>query len=112
MTLRPVLRDVALVCLAVAAGWWARSAGTPVLAQHSTSSSRSDSDAALAFQMFGTGNETALALFNPANRVLYVYERAAQGNSNISCTYSYAIPNPGNPIQRENCKPGDLLQQH
>jgi len=113
MSPRPAIRDLALIGLALAIGWWARGAGTPVLAQRSTSSSSSRTgDSTLAFQMFGAGNDAALAVYNPTNRVLYVYQHANLGNSNVSCTYSYAIPNPGAPIERENCKPGDLLPQH
>jgi hypothetical protein len=117
MRLHSVLRDVALVCLAVAIGWWARGAGSPVLAQRapSSSSSRSSSsasDADLAFQLFGSGYDSALAAYNPSNRVLYVYQHVAQGNSSVNCTYSYSIPNPGAPIQRHNCEPGDLVPQH
>ena len=118
MRMRSVVRDLVLLCLAVAIGWWARSANTAVMAQHSGSSSSPSSrgggatgDPGLAFQMFGTGPNAALALYNPGNRTLYVYERAANGNSQVSCTYSYSIANPGAQIQRNNCPVGELVPQ-
>ena len=119
MRVRSVVRDLALLCLAVAIGWWARSANTAVMAQHSSSSSSSSSrggtasgDAGLAFQMFGTGPDAALTLYNPGNRTLYVYERAGGGNSVVNCTYSFTIANPGAAIRRENCPVGELVPQH
>jgi hypothetical protein len=117
MRLRSVVRDLVLLCLAVSIGWWLRGAGTAVLAQHSNSSSSSHgsssaSDSNLAFQMIGAGPDAALALYNPANRTLYVYNRIGAGNSLVSCSYSYTIANPGAAIKRDNCPIGELVPQY
>ena len=103
MRLRSVLRDLALLCLAVAVGWWVRGAETTVLAQ------RSSSDAALVFQLTGIGSQQSLAVFNPQNHTLYVYPRIGEGNSHISCEYSFTIANPGLAIDRQNCPVGEQV---
>jgi len=110
MRLRSVLRDLVLVCLAVSIGWWLRGAGTTVLAQRSSSSSSargsSGTDASLAFQFNGSGPQQSLAVYNPGNHTLYVYPRVGQGNSHISCEYSFTIDRPGAPMERQNCPVG------
>jgi hypothetical protein len=107
--LRSVLRDLVLVCAAVAVGWWVRGAGTTVLARGESSST---TEGNLAFQLTGVAPETALTLYNPGNHTLYVYPRISQANSHISCGYSFSIPSPGGPIERSNCPMGELLPQH
>jgi hypothetical protein len=102
MRVGSVVRGLALVCLAVAVGWWARAAGTTVLAQKSSRGS----DAGLEFQMTGAGPQAALTVYNPGNRTLYVYQRIGEGNSHISCSYSFTVSNPGGPIERANCPVG------
>jgi hypothetical protein len=114
MRIRPVLRDLALVCVAVSIGWWARNADRPVLAQHSNSSwrgSSSSSDADLAFQFIGVGPSAAMAVYNSANRTVYVYSEVGKGNASVDCTYSFTIANPGAPIRRGNCPVGELAPQ-
>jgi hypothetical protein len=106
MRLPSVVRDLMLVCFAVAIGWWARGAGTAVLARSEASSTTEDN---LAFQLSGVAPETALTVYNPGNHTLYVYPRVGQGNSHISCGYSFSIPRPGAPIDRSNCPAGDFL---
>jgi hypothetical protein len=120
MRVRSVVRDLVLLCLAVAIGWWGRGADTAVLAQHSSSTSSSSSRGGtatadpltLAFQMTGNGPDAALTLYNPGNRTLYVYERAGAGNSVVNCTYSFAIASPGAAIRRDNCAVGDLIPKY
>ncbi len=110
MSLRCVIRDLAFLCLAIAVGWWARDAGKTVWASSSSSASRG-SDAGLDFQMMGAGPQAALTVYNPGNRTLYVYQRIGEGNSNISCSYSFTVSNPGGPIQRANCPVGEQVPQ-
>jgi hypothetical protein len=114
MRVESVVRGLALVCLAVAVGWWARGASSPVLAQKSSSSSSSSrgGDAGLEFQLTGAGPQAMLTVYNPENRTLYVYQRIGEGGSNISCSYRFTVSNPGGPIQRSNCQVGDLLPPH
>ena len=105
------LRGLVLMCAAVAVGWWAKGAGTPVLAQRSgSSSSSSRSGEGLEFQMSGAGPAAVLTVFNPGNRTLYVYQRIGEGNSHISCSYSFTVSAPGAPIDRENCAVGEQVQ--
>jgi len=112
MRSRSAIRDLALVCLAVAVGWWVRGAGTTVLAQRSSSSSSSrGGDSNLAFQVTGAGPDALLTVYNPDNRTLYMYPRIGLGNSHISCAYSFTVANPGAPIERANCPVGDQVPQ-
>ena len=111
MRVHPVIRDLTVVAIAVSAGWWLRSAGTPVLAQRSSSSSSSSrgADAGLEFQLSSGGPQASLTVYNPENNTLYVYPRVGQGNSNISCEYSLTVARPGGPIQRTNCPVGEQV---
>jgi hypothetical protein len=107
MRVGSVIRDLALVCVAVAVGWWWRGAGTTVLAQHSSSSSSArGGDGTLAFQVTGAGPDALLTVYNPDNHTLYMYPRIGSGNSYIGCSYSFKVGNPGAAIQRENCPVG------
>jgi hypothetical protein len=106
MRVGSVVRDLALVCLAVAVGWWLRGAGTTVLAQRSGGSS-----SALAFQMAGTGPDALLTVYNPDSRTLYMYPRIGAGSSTINCAYSFKVWSPGAPLERENCPMGELTPQ-
>jgi hypothetical protein len=113
MRLGSVVRGLALLGLAVAVGWWARGGGTTVLAQKSSSSSSargSDADSNLAFQFVGAGSQQSLAIYNPDNRTLYVYPRVGEGNSHVSCEYSFSITRPGAAIDRQNCPVGDQVR--
>jgi hypothetical protein len=113
--LRSVAGNTALLCLAVAGGWWGRGAGVAVLAGSSDSSSSSSresgGDANLAFQLVGNGPQQSLTMFNPDNHTLYVYPRVTEGNSHISCEYSFTVTRPGAAIDRKNCTVGDQVQQ-
>jgi hypothetical protein len=115
MRLRSVVRDLALVSLAIAVGWWWRGAGSPVLAQRSASSSSSRGssgpDMNLAFQLNGGEPQQSLAVYSPDTHTLYIYPRVGVGNSYINCEYSLTILVPGAPIQRQNCPIGDQLPQ-
>lgn len=107
-----VVRDLALLCLAVAVGWWWRGVGMTVLAQRSGgSSSARGGDSTLAFQMTGTGPDALLSVYNPENRTLYMYPRIGAGSSTVNCAYSLKVPSPGAPLQRENCPVGGLMPQ-
>ena len=101
-----VIRDLALLCLAVAVGWWWRGAGTAVLAQRSGGSSST-----LAFQMTGVGPDALLTVYNADSHTLYMYPRIGAGSSTVNCAYSFKVPSPGAPLQRENCPVGGLMPQ-
>jgi hypothetical protein len=106
MRVRAVVRDLALLCLAVAAGWWVRGAGTAVYAQHSGGSSGAN----LAFQLVGAGPQQSLTVYNPDNRTLYVYSHINDGDSHVSCYNSFTLERLGGPIDRQNCAVGELVR--
>ena len=108
MESRGLIREVVLVAVALAVGWWLRGTETSVLAQRSSSSStaRYATDGSLGFQ-FGDGNpQQSLTIYNPTNHTLYVYPRVGTGNAHISCEYALRIGTPGGPIDRQNCAVG------
>lgn len=105
MSLRSVIRDLALLCLAIPVGWWGGDAGKDCVASSSSSTSRG-SDAWLEFQMMGAGPQAALTAYNPGKRTLYVYQRIGEGNSNISCSYSFTVSNPGGPSSGRTVRSG------
>ena len=112
MRLHPVVRDLALVGIAVSVGWWLRDAGTAVLAQRSNddaSSSTARGGDGLAFQLSGVGPGASLTVYNAANHTLYVYPSVGLGNSHINCQFSLTVSNPGAPIDRQNCPIGSRV---
>ncbi|HUD22018.1 MAG TPA: hypothetical protein VMQ60_04175 [Acidobacteriaceae bacterium] len=115
VNLRSVVRDLAVVCVAVAVGWWGRDAGNPVLAQRSNSSSTSrgmsTGDSSLAFQFDSGAPQQSLSVYDPASRTIFVYPRVGVGNTYINCEYSLTITVPGAPIQRQNCPIGEQVPQ-
>jgi hypothetical protein len=110
MRLRSVFRDLTLVCLAIAVGWWGRDAGKTVLAQHTSTSSRGMS-ADFAFQLDSGGPQQSLSVYDPATHTIFVYPRVGVGNTYINCEYRLMITAPGAPIQRQNCPIGDQTPQ-
>jgi hypothetical protein len=102
MTLRPILRDLALLAFAAALGWWAHGA----TAVHADTVSRYPDN--LGFQFGGTGVEGSLTVYSPAEHRLYVYPAAA-GSSHINCLFSLKLDRVGGPIERSNCAPGSAF---
>lgn len=100
MQARKVLRDVALVALAAALGWWCHPAA--VHAQRGIEGN-------LDFQFMPGGDQLSLSIYSPADRTIYVYPRVGTGNANVSCEYMFHVHQPGGAIQRENCRPGTVL---
>ena len=80
-----------------------------MLAQRSSSASSSHGDDNLAFQIGGIGQDTALTVYNPVSRTLYVYPRVATGNTHINCEFSFTVTVPGAPIERKNCPIGEQV---
>ena len=104
---RGLVRDVLLVMVALAVGWWTRGAQTTVLASPSSSSSSAySSDGSLGFQLGNGSPQESLTIYSPENHTLYVYPRVGTGNAHISCEYSLRIERPGGPIDRQNCPVG------
>jgi hypothetical protein len=108
-----LLRDVLLLAVAGALGWWARGgADARVFAQRSSSSSASRGATTggdtLAFQFGGTEMHDSLTVYSPTDHTLYVYP-AALSNSHINCAFSLYVEKPGGPIERTNCPIGSLF---
>ena len=111
-------RPTLLVAVAAfAAGYAAHthSAGRlPVFQAQAEAQSRGASGASasrepLEFQLSGVGPATALTVWNPVDKNLYVYQGINSGGSHISCSFSLQITRPGAPIDRQNCPVGSLL---
>ena len=105
MRLGSVVRDLALVCLAVAVGWWWRGAGTTVLASSIEFVCRQRRT--WRFSSSGAGRSSRSRSINPENHTLYMYPRVAEGNSHISCEYSFTVNKPGAAMDRQNCPVGE-----
>jgi|GEM_PF-1693546 len=88
------LRDAALIALAMAIGWWAH-AGRTVQAQSSD----------LLFQLQGMNQGTALTVYYPDQKTIYVYPNATVGFSTLNCAFAFKLDTPGGAVQREQCKP-------
>ena len=54
--------------------------------------------------------EQSLTVYNTESHTLYVYPRVTEGNSHISCEYSFRVSVPGAPMERQNCPVGSLTQ--
>ena len=87
------LRDAALIALAMAIGWWAH-AGRAVQAQNSD----------VLFQLQGMNQGTALTLYYPDQKTIYVYPNVAVGFSTLNCAFAFKLDAPGGAIERQQCK--------
>ena len=96
-----IVRDLALVTLALAVGWWAH---TPSRAVHAAESYESPF-----FQFSTAAGEGTLTLYSPNDRSLYVYSGVLTGSSNKNCTYAIKLGRAGGPLERSNCQIGSLL---
>lgn len=91
---RSWLRDAALIALAFAIGWWA----------HTTRVAQAQSPD-LYFQLQGLDQGTALALYYPDQKTIYLYQTAMVGFSTLNCAYAFKLGDPGGAVRREQCKP-------
>jgi hypothetical protein len=87
------LRDITLVALAFGIGWWAHT-GRTVHAQNSD----------VFFQFESINPNSALSLYYPDQKTIYVYQPAAVGYSTLNCAFLFKLDQPGGPVQREPCK--------
>ena len=99
---RPVVREVLLVTVALAIGWWAHSPAGTVHAA-------AESQDAPFFQFSNVAGEGTLTLYSPNDRSLYVYSGMLTGNSSKNCTYVIKLGRAGAPLQRASCGIGPLL---
>jgi hypothetical protein len=55
------------------------------------------------FQMHEVRPSSALLVYHPSEKTLYVYQGATTGNSRVQCTYRYHLTDAGGVMNRENC---------
>jgi hypothetical protein len=87
------LRDGVLVALAFAIGWWAHT-GRSVHAQSSD----------VLFQFESLNPNSALSLYYPDQRTIYIYQPAAVGYSTLNCAFLFKLGDAGGPVERKQCK--------
>lgn len=63
----------------------------------------------LAFQLTGVNETSALLVYQPSMKTVYVYRGATTGNSTIQCSFKYLLNSPGAAIQRINCPAGSAM---
>ena len=56
-----------------------------------------------AFQLAGVNQDSALLVYQPSTRTVYVYRGATTGSSNLQCSIKFMLGAPGGAIQRVNC---------
>lgn len=103
MKIRSLARDLALVTVALGAGWWAHTPSRVVQAAGYPGDP--------IFQFSNVAGEGTLALYNANDQTLYVYSGVLTGSSNKNCTYSIKLGRAGAPLQRTNCAVGSLFPQ-
>ncbi len=57
----------------------------------------------IAFQMTGVSQTSALLVYQPSSKTVYVYNGATTGSSNLQCAYEFVLGAPGGAIERKNC---------
>jgi hypothetical protein len=103
MLAKSFLRDLILLAVAAAIGWWA----------HGTTAVKADThnanDSNFSFQYGGLGPDGQVSLYNPGTRTLYVYPSIARSNNaEVPCLYMVQIDRAGAPLSRQNCKPAQF----
>ena len=66
------------------------------------SSSQSDG-MGVQFQLDGIKPESALLVYQPEKKTVYVYQAATTGNANVQCSYKFQLTRPGEVIRRVAC---------
>jgi hypothetical protein len=106
----PNVRTPALVFAALLFGYLAHALLDRPLpaveAQSRGSQSHDDPGGALAFQLSGLGPTSALTVYSPSDRTLYVYPAVTQGETHVTCSFMLHMSRPGAAIERQNCAPG------
>ena len=87
------LRNGMLMAMAFAIGWWAHT-GRTVHAQSSD----------VLFQFESLDPNSALSLYYPDQKTIYVYQPAAVGNSKLNCAFYFKLGEPGGRVERQPCK--------
>ena len=85
----------------LALGFWLGSGRT-------AKASTSDAGMGVQFQLDGINPASALLVYQPETRTVYVYQGATTGNANVQCTYKFQMTRPGEVIHRVSCPVPEL----
>lgn len=55
------------------------------------------------FQLTGVSESSALLVYQPETKTVYVYQGATLGNSALQCSYMFHMDRPGGVIRRVPC---------
>ena len=66
----------------------------------------SSSGEGVSFQMDGVSDNSALLVYHPESKSLYVYRGATVGSSVVQCAFKFQIGEPGTALRRTNCPIG------
>jgi len=95
-------RNVLAVLGLLALGFWL-GAGRDVKA-----SSNETGGMGVQFQLDGVRPESALLVYQPETKTVYVYQGATTGNSNVQCAFKFQLTRPGEVIRRVPCPVPEL----
>jgi hypothetical protein len=60
------------------------------------------------FQMDDINPASALLVYQPETRTVYVYQGSTTGSSNVQCSYKFQMTRPGAVLRREPCPVPEL----
>lgn len=86
------MRNLLALAGVFALGYWLAS-GRPV---------RASSDD-VQFELQGVNENSALLVYQPSTKTVYVYRGAMAGNSALQCNFMFKLTQPGGVVSRENC---------
>jgi len=61
------------------------------------------------FQLAGISESSALLVYQPETKTVYVYQGATLGNSALQCSYMFRMERPGGVIRRVPCAVPNLI---
>jgi hypothetical protein len=70
--------------------------------------SSSDAGMGVQFQLDGINPASALLVYQPETRSIYVYQGTTVGSSNAQCSYKFQMTRPGEVLRREPCPVPEL----
>ena len=97
------LRNGLAILGLIALGYWLGSSSHGSISQVQAASSSGDG---VSFQMDGVSDNSALLVYHPESKSLYVYRGATVGSSVVQCAFKFQIGEPGAALRRTNCPIG------
>lgn len=68
-----------------------------------------DSGGDVEFQLAGVNQTSALLVYQPSAKTVFVYQGATTGNSALQCSYKFQLTRPGEVIHRIPCSVPSLI---